>query len=474
MSRLGTLETKRAKLTVAVVALVLLAVFQVALQAKPAHAWEMKVTITGAGKVEETTPARLLNCSTSSTNPTGLTGATCFAGTPSGDYGNLWDVDYLATPASGYTFKQWESDGTTRNPIICDRSTPAATTATYSGSNTCKFRATGNLQTRVVFEDTTRPPTPTISSGPNAPVKDFANFFFGSAQDPTFKQYECRVQNKTSFQSCTSNFSLDVRGATFTDGTYTLEVRTVDHSGNASLGTATRQFTVDKTAPVTTINTGPEDGSTTQDNDPTFAFTSDESGAFACNLTGPGLTSTAFGSCSAAGVTNGTKSYSALRDGTYTFKVKANDQAGNVDLSPAERTWTINNVPTVDPASLTPPRGATNVLRDANVGATFSEEMAAVSLKNANNTSPTFKLQQYNKKTKRWMTIPATIALGLSGGKTTATLDPYGSTEGTTTERPLAGNKKFRATITTGAKDLDSNPLATKVMWTFNTGSLTG
>ena len=28
--------------------------------------------------------------------------------------------------------------------------------------------------------------------------------------------------------------------------------------------------------------------------------------------------------------------------------------------------------------------------------------------------------------------------------------------------------------ITTGAKDLDSNPLATKVVWTFNTGSLIG
>ena len=114
------------------------------------------------------------------------------------------------------------------------------------------------------------------------------------------------------------------------------------------------------------------------------------------------------------------------------------------------------------------------MLRNANVGATFSEEMASVSLKNANNTSSTFKLQQYNKKAKKWKTIPATIALSLSGGKTTATLDPYGATEGTTTEQPLAVNEKFRGMITTGAKDLDSNPLPTKVVWTFNTGSLTG
>jgi hypothetical protein len=53
---------------------------------------------------------------------------------------------------------------------------------------------------------------------------------------------------------------------------------------------------------------------------------------------------------------------------------------------------------------------------------------------------------------------------------TTATLDPYGATEGTR-EKPLAANKKFRATITTGAKDDAGNPLAKSFMWTFTTGS---
>ena len=154
------LQTKRARLVLAVASTLVAAAFQVALQAGPAQAWEMKVSIIGAGRVEGTTPARLLNCSTLSTNPTGQTGATCLAGTPSGDYGNFWDVDYLATPAPGYTFKRWESDGTTRRAIVCDRSTPPASVSTYSGSTACKFRAVDNMQTRVVFADEQTPRSP--------------------------------------------------------------------------------------------------------------------------------------------------------------------------------------------------------------------------------------------------------------------------------------------------------------------------
>lgn len=140
MLRAGTLETKRAKLMVAVVATLLLAAFQVALQAKPAQAWEVRISISGGGQVRETTSANLVgsNCFSPSTTPTGTVGKTCLAGSPSSGYGSAWDVDYVAEPASGFTFARWESDGSTRNAVICDRSTPPATTSTYTGA-TCKF-----------------------------------------------------------------------------------------------------------------------------------------------------------------------------------------------------------------------------------------------------------------------------------------------------------------------------------------------
>jgi hypothetical protein len=543
-------ETRSSRLVAAVAVILLLAVFQVAVQAKPAHAWEVRISINGAGQVRETTPANLVgsNCFSPSTTPTGTLGKTCLAGTPSGDYGSAWDVDYVAEPASGYTFKRWESDGTTRTAIICDRSSPAATTSTYTGA-TCKFRTFENLQTRAVFADEQSPSQPSITNTTPTLTNQAVSFDFSTSSDPTFRRFECRVTPtvQTSFQSCSSGVSFDPTA----NGTYTFEVRAVDWSGNTSFASS-RSWTVDKTAPFTTITsnhpaftnsnsatfnfssneaatfqcsltgpgistgfascssgktyTGLSDGShtfqlrstdaagntsttsrtwtidtavpettldpsvgpaantPTQDNDPNFAFSSNEAQAtFECNLMGPGLTSTAFTACSSP------KGYTNLKDGTYTFKVRARDQATNVDASPAERTWTINNTPTVLENSLTPTKLATGVSRTTNVSATFSEEMAPTSIANlTTHVSKTFKLQMYNKKKKKWVAIPARV--DVSNNNTTATLDPYGLTEGTT-EKPLAANKKFRVTITTGVTDADGNRLAQNFVWTFKTGS---
>ena len=112
--------------------------------------------------------------------------------------------------------------------------------------------------------------------------------------------------------------------------------------------------------------------------------------------------------------------------------------------------------------SLDPDRGATGVARSTDVSATFSEEMDATSL-----TSTTFKLQQYNKKTRKWKAIPATVSCATPCN--TATLDPYGAAEGST-EQPLAANKKFRGLITTGVRDKSGNALASNFSWTFKTG----
>src|SRR4030095_3973600 len=88
-----------------------------------AQAWEMHISITGGGHVTATTSANLVGsgCVTSANNPTGTVGVDCFPGDPAGDYGNFWDVDYVATAKPGYSFVQWQSDGSA-NPIICDRS----------------------------------------------------------------------------------------------------------------------------------------------------------------------------------------------------------------------------------------------------------------------------------------------------------------------------------------------------------------
>ena len=459
------------KLSTAVVATLAALAASLLLAPGVAHAWEVRVGISGAGKVEETTPANLLgsNCFSSSTTPTGTIGKTCLAGTPTGAYGNLWDVDYKATPASGYTFVRWESDGSSRTAVICDRSEPPATTSSYNG-NVCKFRTVDNMQTRAVFADLTAPSTPSIlSSTPESGYTNGAITFLYSttSSDPTFRGFQCSVDSQIAWQSCSG------QPITASEGNHTFYVRSVDWSGNTSFPTS-RTWTVDKTRPDTTLasGVGPQPDSTVESTDAVFQFSSNEAtnATFECNLTGPGLTSTSFTPCNVPPNTSTTKSYTNLKDGTYTFKVRAKDQAGNVDDTPEQRQWTVRNTPTVvdTSSSLEPDKGATEVARNTNVSATFSEEMATISLKEPDNTSKTFKLQQYNKKKKTWKTIPATITL-INNNKT-ATLDPYGATEGTT-DTLLAANKKFRAIITTGARDLEGNPITKQFTWTFNTGA---
>jgi uncharacterized delta-60 repeat protein len=86
----------------------------------------------------------------------------------------------------------------------------------------------------------------------------------------------------------------------------------------------------DTTPPETTITGGP--GGTTTDGTPTFEFGSSEGGAtFACRVDG-----NAFSPCSSPYTT------SPLGDGPHAFEVRATDAAGNVDPSPATRSFIVD------------------------------------------------------------------------------------------------------------------------------------
>ncbi len=85
---------------------------------------------------------------------------------------------------------------------------------------------------------------------------------------------------------------------------------------------------LDTTPPETELLSGPT--GTTTGRDASFTYSSPESGAaFECALDG-----VAFAACAATG-----RSYAGLADGAHTFAVRARDAAGNVDASPASRTW---------------------------------------------------------------------------------------------------------------------------------------
>src|SRR5262249_24398633 len=134
--------------------------------------------------------------------------------------------------------------------------------------------------------------------------------------------FECRVDG-AAFAACASPFAT----AALTEGVHTFDVRAIDAAGNADPTPATFTWTLDLTAPNTTILTQP----TTPTSAPIghFTFSSTEGGStFECSVD-----SATFVACTTPFAT------AALASGSHNFRVRAIYPAGNVDASPASFTW---------------------------------------------------------------------------------------------------------------------------------------
>jgi len=220
------------------------------------------------------------------------------------------------------------------------------------------------------------------------------------------------------------------------DGVHPFKATFTDTAANISIDSVVLSVTVDTTAPDTTIDSGPS-GSVGA-NPPAFTFSTEADSTFDCSLDG-----VAYAGCVSP------KSYTGLTDGSHTFRVRAQDKAGNVDSSPAQRTFTVDTVaPTV--AGKTPASGATGVPRDASVVVTFSEAVKTESVR-----ASTFTL------TKLGSTTPVDATVTYDGAANKATFDPTNNldSEATYTARVKGG--------ASGVKDLADNPLAADSSWTF-------
>ena len=111
---------------------------------------------------------------------------------------------------------------------------------------------------------------------------------------------------------------------------------------------------------------------------------------------------------------------------------------------------TDTTAPTVSSTIPASPVPATDVAINKKIIATFSEAMDPATITTANFTV-----------TGPGVT-PVTGTVTYAAGGTTATFRPAG---------PLASSTLYTATITTGAKDLAGNALASNFAWSFTTGT---
>ena len=131
-----------------------------------------------------------------------------------------------------------------------------------------EFLLTGSQPPVVV--DGTAPET-TIDSGPPAVTNSTsASFSFSSSEAGS--AFECNLDGG-AFASCTSPTSYTALG----DGAHTFEVRANDLAGNIDASSAGDSWTVDLTAPETTIDSGPP--AVTNATSASFTFSSDEPAA---------------------------------------------------------------------------------------------------------------------------------------------------------------------------------------------------
>jgi hypothetical protein len=208
-------------------------------------------------------------------------------------------------------------------------SSPEAYSGLAVGSHSFSVRATdsvGNTDasaaTHTWTVDTAAPDT-TITAAPSDPSNDPSpSFSFTSSESGS--TFECELDGG-GFAACTSPQDYSGLAA----GAHTVQVRAIDAAGNTDASPATVTWTLDLSAPETTISSGPSDP--TASTDAGFNFDSSEAGStFECQLDGGG-----FSACTSP------QGYTGLGTGSHTFEVRATDAAGNVDTTPASFTWTI-------------------------------------------------------------------------------------------------------------------------------------
>ncbi len=241
-----------------------------------------------------------------------------------------------------------DADNGTR---VCYHAVDAASNTSY------------NLSDAIAGIDSTAPNT-TINTNPANPTDSTSASFTFSGTDNTggsgVDHYECNLDGGV-FSTCSS--PRDYSG--LSDGSHTFQVWSIDAAGNTDPTPASYTWTVDTTAPDTTITSNPTNP--TNSTSASFAFSgNDGSGSgvagFECRLDGG-----SFDTCTSP------RDYTSLSEASHTFQVQAIDNAGNVDGTPASYTWVVDTTaPTVTiSSSATDPTGTSPI----PVTIQFSEEV---------------------------------------------------------------------------------------------------
>jgi len=219
--------------------------------------------------------------------------------------------------------------------------------ALIDGLHTFRVQATdaaGNVeataQQRDFTVDTVVPET-SITAGPDGLTNDRAPVFSFESTKPG-STFACQLDGGGAVP-CQTPF----QAGPLAEGAHTFSVTATDALGRADPTAATREFTVDTTAPRTTLDAVP--GPTTNDRTPQFAFSSELGATFTCAFDG-----------GAAEPCTSPFTAPPLAEGFHTMRVTATDAAGNVEGAPPSFGFTVDTI-TPQTTITGGPDGATDV-----------------------------------------------------------------------------------------------------------------
>ncbi len=176
--------------------------------------------------------------------------------------------------------------------------------------------------------DTVPPDTMLLTAPPAADNSTMVTFEFKSNEMNTI--FDCSLDGG-AFAACKSGDQL----GPVADGAHAFSVRAKDRAGNADASPALHAWAVDTSTPDTTLLSGPIGAA--PDGNATFEFVSPDAGpgaTFQCSLD-----NAPFIACTSP------TSYAGLPMATHTFAVRVRDANGNVDPTPATRTWAVDLTP---------------------------------------------------------------------------------------------------------------------------------
>lgn len=204
--------------------------------------------------------------------------------------------------------------------------------------------------------DSVAPDTMLLEAPPPADNSALVEFRFRSNE--TSVVFECSLDNG-AYAACVTGVMFGPLG----DGTHSFAVRARDRAGNLDASPVIHAWLLDTSTPDTVLLSGPS--GPTPSASATFTFLSPDAGSgatFQCSLDG-----VAYAACTSP------RTYSGLAAGNHTFAVRVRDAVGNVDPTPATRTWTAD----VTPPSTTITSGPSGSVASASATFTFTSNEAA-------------------------------------------------------------------------------------------------